>query len=256
MTPIRAFAHKELQEFVRTWRLWVLVIPFLALAIGGPIFTYYEPQFLESTFEAYGDGQIEIFVPEPTWRDSYLRWAGHLRMIVPLVLFVIAGSAIGAEVAAGSILPILVTGLRRREFVLIKFGVIATIAAITISVGSIINWLVTLLFFPEMHMTGLAAIIVVATLLAWTLIALAFLVSVTIQDVFGSIGMQMVIFLLISLAAYWSPASTFSPVGLLTSITDFAERGEAVWITPAISSGIVTIVLLWMTVTIFERREL
>lgn len=256
MTPQQAFAQKEVLEFLRTWRIWVLAIPLLIFAIGGPIFTYFEPIILESALDVYGDGTIEIAIPQPTWIDSYQQWAGILKHVVPVVLLVIAGSSIAGEVTSGTALPILTAGLKRRDFVLIKYAVISAIAFVTITIGTLINWVVGRVIFPEMRFIGVIAIIGVASLLALLLIALAIFASTFMPDALSSIGLEMFIFLLFAVAALWSPARRFSPAGLLSSISDLAQTGSADFLAPAIATILLTIVLLGLAVRIFQRREL
>lgn len=256
MTPQRAFAMKEFREFYRTWRIWVLLMPILVFAIGGPIFTYYVPEILDTALETYSDGTISVSVPEPTWIDSYLQWARNLKLVVPLMLLVIAGSAIAGEVVSGSAIPILTGGLSRRDFILIKFAIISAMGIASITIGTLINWIVGRMLFPEMRFIGVVAIIGVASLLALALNALAILASTFMPDALSAIGMEMIIFMLLSLTTLWSTARRYSPAGLLNSITDLARTGEAEFLAPAISTIAITIVLLAGAVTIFERREL
>ena len=256
MTPQRAFLKKEVWEFLRTWRIWVLTVPILIFAIGGPIFTYFSPVIFETTFDAYSDGSIDVFVPKPTWIDSYMQWATNLKRVVPVIVLVIAGSAITGEVVSGSAIPVLTGGLGRKDFVLIKFAIISTMAVAAIVVGTMINWIVGKLLFPDMRFVGVIAIIGVASLLVLVLVALAILASTFMPDAMSTIGLEMFIFLILSVATLWSPARQFSPAGLLSSLTDLARNGEANFIAPALSTIIFTIVLLTMAVTIFQRREL
>lgn len=254
MTARRAFLQKEFLEFVRTWRIWVLIIPVVAFALGGPIFVHYSPYFFETTIGSYAD--VDVIVPPPTWVDSAMQWVNNLKKIIPIVLLVIAGSAVANECNNRTCIPILTGGLKRRDFVLIKFAVISVLALSAIAIGSILNWFVSTLVFPGTPFKAPLAIIGVAGLLALMLIALAILASTFMPDALSSVGLEMLLFISLAGATLWEPARKYSPAGLLTILSDLVDGNEVNAVMPALSTVVFTIVLLGMAVTIFQRREL
>lgn len=254
MSPRRTFLLKEFSEYFRTWRLLIMAIPVLLFAIVSPFLVYFSPEILTTLLETFENA--EVVVSEPTWIDSYRQWSDSLKQVVPLLLIVVAISTVSGEVSSATVIPVLVGGLSRRDFVLIKFGVNVFYAIAVIAVGTLITWRVTLLLYGEAPFLWALAIVGVASLIVTALIALAVFLSLLIPDVLSSVGLELLIVLLLTAATLWQPARDYSPVGLLNSLSDIADGHEPNILIPGISTIAVTIMMIIMSVRLFESRDL
>lgn len=254
MSPRRTFLHKEFSEYYRTWRLFTMAIPVLLYAIASPFLVYFSPEILPTILETYENAAI--VVSEPTWIDSYRQWSDSLKQVVPLLLIVVAITTVSGEISSSTVIPVLVGGLSRRDFVLIKFGVNVFYAITVIAVGTCVAWGVTHLLFGEAPYLWAMAIVGVASLIVTALIALAVFVSLLIPDVLSSVGLELLIVLLLSAATFWQPARDYSPVGLLHSLSYLADGYDASIVIPAFSTIAISIVMIILSVRLFENRDL
>lgn len=254
MSPQHTFFRKELLEYLRTWRLLTMALPVLLFAIASPFFVYFSPEIFDATLNSYES--IEIVVANPTWVDSYKQWAASMKQVVPLLLIVVAITAVSGEVSSATVIPVLVGGLSRRGFVLVKFGVNALYAIAVIMAGTLVTWGVTKLLFDTAPILWALAIVGVASLVVVALIALAVFLSILIPDVLSSVGLELLIVLLLTAATFWQPARDYSPVGLLSSLSDIADGNDPNILLPALSTIAFTIVMLAMSVKLFQNRDL
>lgn len=254
MSPQAAFIRKEFMEYAHTWRLRLLVIPILLFAIVSPIFAYYSGHIYGAALEL--DLHLNALSGNATWVDSYLQWADSLKQIVPLLLIVIAITAVSEEVSSGTVIPVLTGGLSRRDFVLIKFGVNAVLAICSIAVGTVVMWFVTRLLYADARFLWALAIVGIAAMLVTLLIALAVFLSILVPDVLSSVGLEMVIFLLLAAATLWQPAREYSPVGLLTSLSDLAIGQQPTILFPTLSSLVLSGLLLAMAIRLLQNKDL
>ncbi|MCA9832934.1 MAG: ABC transporter permease [Thermomicrobiales bacterium] len=254
MSPRRAFLQKEIMEYLRTWRIWLLVLPVLIFAIIGPAFSYFTADFTGEVLDIADTYEEETITPD--WFAAYSQWTYSLRQILPVLLVLIAGSTIAGECATGTAIPILASGLSRRDFVVLKFAVASGMACAVIVAGTLTIHLISLMLYPQVPWLAPVAVIGVASLLAMLLIAMALFFSTIMPDVFGAVGLEMFLFLALAAASLWEPARRYSPVGLLTSLSDIVKYNEINVLVPGISAVVCTILLVMMSVSVFERREL
>ena len=60
------FFAKEIREILRTYKIYALPLVLLAFGFASPSLTHIRPDILEGIA-----GDINIQLPEMTWRDSY-----------------------------------------------------------------------------------------------------------------------------------------------------------------------------------------
>lgn len=254
MSPQRAFFRKEIMEYLSTWRIRVLLVPVLAMAIAGPLFMWYAPTFLGTRLGSYGN--IDLIIQEPTWLDAFEQWTIILKQIVPLLLIVLAGSTITSERDSGAAAMVISGGLPRRDFMIIKFAVVSLMAVLAITAGTFLMWVVSRSIFPGMPFWWNLAIIGVASLLAFVLNAIAIMITTVMPDDISGVGLEILIILLLAATAFWQPARRYSPTGLLTSLSDIVKYNEVNVLMPAVSAVVTTIVTMAVAIRVFEARDL
>ena len=83
MSTALTLARKEIGEYARTWRIWVVSAAFLFFALTSPVIARIAPDLIGSL--AQGQSGAVLQLPPPTWRDSYAQWVKNLSQIAMLV---------------------------------------------------------------------------------------------------------------------------------------------------------------------------
>ena len=252
MNGLSTFLGKEVAEFLRTWRVWVLVGIIVVMAVSSPVMARLTPLLL-SSLETSG---ITITVPDPTWRDSYLQWAGNLGELVLFALIVMLGGVVAGELKSGTALLVLTKPLTRPAFLLAKFLANAGFVIAATVIGAVVTWVGTLWLFGEAPVRPLVTS--TAAWLVWAVcfIAVMVLVSSLVAQPLAGAGLGFGVYVLVSLVGVWGPARRWSPLGLLNGSTSLAT-GEPVALTwPIVTTVLLTAALLATAVVTFRRREL
>lgn len=250
MSARRAFLRKEILEYLRTWRIWLLVLPVVVFALVGPTISYLTTELTDYDLVAEAGKSL------PDWFAAYSQWTYNLRQVLPVLLVLIAGSTVAVECSSGTAIPILAGGLSRRDFVLLKFAVATGMAIAVSATGTLIVHIFSMLIYDHVPAMAPFAVIWVASLLSTLLISMALFLSTFMGDVFGALGIELFLFLALTGATLWEPARKYSPVGLLTSLSDIVKYNEFNVLIPSVSSILFSALLVLMAVSVFERREL
>lgn len=253
MKAFLRFLGKETREMMRTWRLPVLIGMTLFFAATGPLLALYTPQLLES-FAQQQPGAV-IQVPDPTWRDAYLQWAGNLSEIVALVTLIIGAGSVAGEVAGGTATLVLTKPVSRSSFVLAKATALYGLVAATVIAGAALTQGLTLVLFGEAPGADVWAPTALWLVFAAVLVALATLCS-TLMPTLAAAGTSLAVFLVTSGLGFLEPVKAYSPVGLMTGASDLLLGKEPVLVWPIVSGIAAVVVLLAAASASFSRREL
>ncbi|MCO5219465.1 MAG: ABC transporter permease [Thermomicrobiales bacterium] len=251
MSADQTFLRKELQEYWYTWRVRLLVIPVIFLALTGPVLAYFAPEILSAAL-----GTQSGPLPEAVWQDVYHQWVGNLQQIVPFLLIVIAAGAIAGECATGTIIPIVAGGYSRQRIVVIKYVVQTVVGIIVIAVGTLITWAAGLPLFPDIAFAPTLRITAVAAPLVALLVAITTLASSAISSTLGAAGASIAVYLGISGLTFWPLAREWTPVGLLPLLGNAVTDSGASIVWPTISSIAISIICVVAATIAFEHREL
>jgi ABC-2 type transport system permease protein len=107
--------RKDFLELLRTRRILIVGIIFIAFAISSPLLAKLMPELLKSL----GDG-IQIIVPEATIADSYSQFMKNISQICVYALIIAFGGLIVSERRSGMFNNLLNNGVKKSAFVLSK----------------------------------------------------------------------------------------------------------------------------------------
>ncbi|MDY0341271.1 MAG: ABC transporter permease subunit [Coriobacteriia bacterium] len=255
MRGFGVFLGKELQEIVRTWRIWVLPGIVLIFAVSGPPLAKITPQLLSSLMDAQGTGVV-IELPDPTYVDAYLQWTKNLSQIVIFALIIMFAGSVSAEKRAGTAVLALTKPLSRSAFVLGKCVSHTVLLAVTTLVGAVVTWGLTLAIFGEAPLGPLIGATGVWLLEALFFVALMILLSSSMDSQAGAAGVGLGVYLLLSIATIWEPAVQYSPAALVGAPADIAMSDAVALGWPIATTVALTIALVFTTIAVFRRREL
>lgn len=253
MTPDQVFARKEIFEYLRTWRLKLLLIPIAFFALTGPLMAYFMPEILSAALGS--ENETLASLPDAVWQDVYLQWVKNLQQIIPFLIVIIAAGTIAGEVSSGTIIPVIAGGYPRVRIVIVKYLVHTTVAIVVMTVGTILTWATGLLIFPEIEVQPILQIVPIAALLIILIVAITILASSLMKDTLGAAGISIAVFFVIVGLSIWEPARSETPAGLLSLLGDAAngKTQGALW--PTITTLITSALALMTAVRVFQRRE-
>jgi len=252
MTGFGAFLRKDLREIVRTWRIWVLP-GFIAFeAFTGPPTARYTRELLETL----GGGGFGGLVPEPTWVDSYAQWTKNLSQLVTIALLIALGSAISGEKRNGTAVMVLTKPVSRAGFVASKFLSTAILLAGATLVGMVVTWGMTLIWFPDAPFGPLLAATLAWLLFALLLVAVVLTGSAAVDSGAGAAGIGLGFWFLLMIAGIWGPMLRWTPAGMVNAPVTLGAGIEVEILWPAVTTALLTALMVTSAVRVFQRREL
>lgn len=245
---------KEIKEYLRTYKIFVVPGLFLLFGLTSPIITKLLPSLLGSLAE-----EINITLPEMTWIDSYGQFFKNLNQMGILAIILTTMGTIAEERNRSIAQLVLTKPVSRTSYVLSKY--VANLLLITLSsiLAFFAAWFYTdVLFTGTIFLNGLGATGVYIVYLA-VILALIILASAVTKSAIAAGGLTVLGLVIINLLPLFSKAlSKYSPAVLTDYIYQVAGgtavSGE-VWGAIAFAAG--TIIILLATASLlFSHKEL
>jgi ABC-2 type transport system permease protein len=253
MKGFAAFARKEIQEILHTWRIWVLPGILFFFAMTGPFLTKYTPTIL-TTFA--GNQLNGLTIPNPTYLDSYGQWIKNLSQIVLFALIIIYGGIISSETKSGTAILVLTKPISRSTFLMVKVGIHSIFLTLLVAVGTSITWGLTFATFGTAPASALWYSVLVWLVFGILYIAIMTLLSVLIGSSAGAAGAGLGLYALVSIAAVWRPFANYSPAGITAKSTALAADQVVAWQWPVVTSILLAIVVTFLAAAKFRSKEL
>ena len=246
--------RRQFRALRASWATWALAAVALFFALLSPVTARYLPEILGGLVG--GDEAIPIDVsalPDPVPADAWAQWSSNLAQLIVVIVAVVAASAVSADVARGTVVPILARRVTRAGLWSTAFAAVAiTVAAITV-IATAAMIAVTALLFDGLATADLRAPVAATSL--WLLFALS-LVAVTMAasgaraSALGAAATGIAYFALMAVAGMWPPMVDWGPSGLL-----YAPDGTAHWGAVSVTAA-VTVAAVAAGLAAFNRREL
>jgi ABC-2 type transport system permease protein len=245
---------KEIKEYLRTYKIFVVPGLFLLFGLTSPIITKLLPSLLGSLAE-----EINIILPEMTWIDSYGQFFKNLNQMGILAIILTTMGTIAEERNRSIAQLVLTKPVSRTSYVLSKY--VANLLLITLSsiLAFFAAWFYTdVLFTGTIFLNGLGATGVYIVYLA-VILALIILASAMTKSAIAAGGLTVLGLVIFNLLPLFSKAlSKYSPAVLTDYIYQVAG-GTAVSseVCGAIAFAAGTIIILLATASLlFSRKEL
>ncbi len=253
MTGAAVFARKELREIWRTWRIWVLPAIVFFFAVTGPFLAKYTPELVG----ALAGNQLRgLKVPTPTYSDAYAQWIKNLSQIVLIAVVIVYGNLISGEARSGTAMLVLTKPLSRAAFIVVKTAVHSVFLAVLIAAGAVLTWLLTLLLFGTAPASALWTSTGAFVVLGLLFMSVMTLLSVLIRSAAGAAGAGLGVYVVLSVAAIWTPLGDYSPAALTKQPASLAlgQHVDVLW--PIATSLVLGIGLVIAAVFAFRQQDL
>lgn len=246
-------ARAEATGFVRTWRLKVLLVAAVFVAVSSPILAKYTPQILSS---ALGSSGADLALPDPTVVDAWTQWVKNASSLLIVVLVVPAAAALAGERSEGIAQQVVAGPTGRAVFVVAKAVVHALVVLVTSLVSALLTWLVASAVFgvaPLQDALVPALIWAVGALVVVTM-TLAVSAASTASVLPAAVGIAVA--LLGAVPAMWEPLSRWTPFGLATLPGQIVTDHSAFTWAPVVSGLVSAVAFVAVAVVAFDRQEL
>ena len=169
MNRFTSLLRKELTEFARTWKIWVIPGLFIVLAVTGVLSARFAKELMQSLLPAGSD--MSTLIPDPTWRDTLGQWTKNLSQIGTIAILLMSGGIINTEGRQGTQILILTKPVSRWDYVLAKFVSTVIFCTATVTVGALVEYAASLIFFHDSR--ALPLLQLTATWLLYALVLVA-----------------------------------------------------------------------------------
>lgn len=190
----KAFIAKELLEWLRTRRLFVLFAVLIFVAISSPLIADVMPQLIATL----STGSVTISIPDPTWKDALDQYMKNYSQFVLVVVMIVGITLFSEEKAKRTLELLVVRPISRSAVVIIKFGVALGIA----SMGSLVSILMfrsyTAHLFEPISLGASMWLWLLLTVQIGVIISLALSSSLLFSSSFTAFGVLFVVYVIVT----------------------------------------------------------
>ncbi len=241
---------KEIREHVRTRRVVVLPAVFLFFGMLGPILLHVTPQILESQ-------GINITMPPPDPEDSAGEYFESITIFGAVALILVAMGAVAEEKARGTIQLVMSKPVRRLDFLVAKFLIIALIAVGSIFVGGAACLYYTELLIGSLNRAAFFAALALLSLLLMFILSLTILLSTVLNSQVLAGGASIAVtFGLGFLPALGGPMAEYTPHSLARVANELLVSQAEGITAPVVATVSLTALMIVLTWVIFREQEL
>jgi ABC-2 type transport system permease protein len=147
ISSLPALLRKDFMEQLRNGHFLVICIVFAFFGITSPVIAKYTPQVIEMVGKSQN---IQMVVPEPSIRDSFVQYVKNLSQLIPIFLIFLTMGGIAKEKDSGTIAFVLVKPVTRFACLFSKLLVHSAMAAAGLMVSAILAGVYTLIFFQDL----------------------------------------------------------------------------------------------------------
>jgi len=254
MKSFFAFTGKEFMEYIRTYKLFILLIVFVIFGFLSPITAKYLPQI----FEMAGLDPNAMGMGDPTAADSFAQFYKNVGQMGLLVVVIIFSGIMANEFSKGTLVNMLTKGLKRPVVILSKWvsSVLCWTLAYLLCLG--ISYGYTAYYFEVTGYHHMFAAFLSLWLYGVFLLVLVILGGTIFKNVAGSLlltgGVVVVLTLMNLVPSFqkYNPASLASDgLALLT-----AQKALSDLLPAFILCGAAILGLTAATVLIFNKKQI
>jgi ABC-2 type transport system permease protein len=249
-----AFTGKEFTEYIRTYKLFILLIVFMIFGFLSPLTAKYLPQI----FEMAGLDPESMGMADPTALDSFAQFFKNVGQMGLLVVVIIFSGIMANEFSKGTLINMLTKGLKRPTVILSKWvsSVICWTIAYLLCLG--ITYGYTTHYFEVVGYHHMFAAFFALWLYGVFLLVLVILGGTLFKNVYGSLlltgGVAVVLTLLNLVPSFqkFNPASLASDsLSLMT-----AQKGLDDLLPAFLLCAAAILVLSVASVLIFNKKQI
>jgi len=249
-----AFTKKEILEYVRTFKMMILVIVFLILGFMSPVTAKYTPEIIDK-FMPQG---MNITLPEPTILDSWTQFFKNITQLALIVIVIMFSGLIANELSRGTLVNMLTKGMPRRTVILAKFTSAGLIWTICYWLAFAVTLFYSELFWDDTKVLNLG----IAALCVWffglLLIGTLLLGGVLFNNYYGSLllaGVLVVAMLIISMLHSAAKYSPYKLVSFNMELLEGTAEVSEVYAPLGIAAGILVIFMV-AGIAVFDKKKI
>lgn len=254
MKAFVAFTTKEFTEYIRTYKLFILLIVFVIFGFLSPITAKYLPQI----FDMAGLDADAMGLGDPTAVDSFAQIFKNVGQMGLLVVVIIYSGIMANEFSKGTLINMLTKGLKRSTVILSKTfsSVLCWTVAYLLSLG--ISYGYTALYFDVEGYPHVFAAFFGLWLYGVLLLVLVILGGTLFKNVVGSLLLTGGVAVVLTLINLVPSFQKYNPASLATDglalITAQKELGDLM---PAIIlCGAAIIGCIAASVLLFNKKQI
>ena len=254
MKAFLAFTGKEFTEYIRTYKLFILLIVFVIFGFLSPITAKYLPQIIEMA----GLDPDAMGMGDPTAVDSFAQIFKNVGQMGLLVVVIIFSGIMANEFSKGTLINMLTKGLKRPTVILSKTlsSIICWSLAYLISLG--ISYGYTAIYFDVEGYQHVFAAFLGLWLYGVLLLVLVMFGGTLFKNVIGSLLVTGGVAVVLTLLNLMPSFQKYNPASLATEglvlITAQKDLGDLV---PAfILCGVAILGLTVASVLIFNKKQI
>ena len=254
MNGCLAFLKKEISEYIRTYKLLIMLAVFAVFGITNPLMAKLLPEILGSLMT---DGII-ITIPEATAYDAWMQFfknATQMGLIVTVILF---SSVLSSELTRGTLINLLTKGLSRTAVILSKYTCMVLLWTASIALCFGLTYGYTAYLFPEGEASNLLFSVFCLWLFGLFLLAALLLSAVLTKSSYGCLlitGGAVAACMLVNIIP---AAHRYNPISLATDnmalITKSVEP-SSLYISILVSS-VLSLLFVSLSALLFRKKQL
>lgn len=254
MRGYTAFMKKEFMEYIRTYKILMVLMVFLALGFLNPVTAKYLPM-LVSNFLPEG---INMDLPKPGIMDSWAQFFKNVPQMGLVVMLIISAGTLAGELRKGTLIPVFTKGVSKKTVLLAKMTGVFALWGLGYGLSFGVTYGYSFLFWKKVYVQHLGMAALAVWVFGLFLLSMVLLGSVVTKSSGGGLifagggyAAGMVLSLLGEMEKYSPVFLTTKPMALLEGTIHLKQMMPALWITV-----ILTAVISFLSVTIFQKNQL
>ncbi|MDJ0791226.1 MAG: hypothetical protein QNJ71_04965 [Acidimicrobiia bacterium] len=240
-------------EFLRLWRTqrWLILLAvYSAFGILGPLTARYLPDIVENLGGEEAIGSI----PELTAADGISQYIGNAQQIGLLAVVFVAAAALAFD-SNREMSIFLRTKATITQIITPRYVMTAAAATLAYTVGIVIAYVGTGILLEWLDLGAVVVGSLLQVLYLLVAIALTGLVASFIRNVPGVALLTVGILIALALVGLVPSVAAWLPSELLGGIDALIRGGDFELWRAVLASIVVVAVMVWITITRLERRE-
>ena len=256
MRGFTAFIEKEFRELIRTKRMMILLIVFIAVGILNPATAKLTPKLLEMEADSLASMGMTVNEISITALDSWVQFAKNTPIVLIVTLIIFSG-IYTSEYTKGTLIPLLTKGLSRSSVVLSKYVVMFVAWSIGIWLCFGITYFYGDFYWDNSVVKGLAfagfCLWLFGVMMVSSIVFFSSIASSAGQVILGAGGLYFVMMI----AGISKKASEYLPTKLLAIGSLYT--GELVpsdYTIPAIIAAIISVTFIIAAFPLTHKRQI
>jgi ABC-2 type transport system permease protein len=244
---------KELNEYLKTSKFYILLFVFVFFAILSPVTAKFMPELIKNLSQG-----ISINVPPPTWRDSFIQFSKNLNQIVFIVIVLVFIGSIAEEKNHGTASLIAVKGVDRRIWLVSKFLFQFIFTLVVLAASFFLCFYYAKLLFPDTQFYPAISSTILFVIYLVFVLSLAIFSSAIGKNLLQAAGIFFAIFIAINILNILPRVNPYNPM-TLSNIESQWIASKVVWgdtIKPVISTLLLSAILIVSGAIYFHKQEL